>query len=141
MRRSESRLNYQDVMVIHSFWSCLFQSLQMQHIATGWLSEPGGYIKDLYQVPGIAETIDIDHIRAHYYASHAHINPTAVIPKGPKLDYSTAHGRENTGNPAVWYVSRMTPFHWKIETIQVHLNVWIRDKKTKSRTHPYGIVK
>jgi len=65
------------------------------------LSEPGGYIKDLYQVPGIDETIDIDHIRAHYYASHAHINPTAVIPKGPKLDYSTAHGRENTGNPAV----------------------------------------
>ena len=60
-----------------------------------------GYLKDLYQVPGIAETVDIDHIKAHYYASHTHINPTAVVPQGPKLDYSTPHGRENTGNPAV----------------------------------------
>ena len=60
-----------------------------------------GYLKDLYQVPGIAETVDIDHIKAHYYASHTHINPTAVVPQGPKLDYSTPHGRENTGNTAV----------------------------------------
>jgi glutathionyl-hydroquinone reductase len=60
-----------------------------------------GYTKDLYQVPGIAETVDIDHIKAHYYASHTHINPTAVVPQGPKLDYSTPHGRENTGNLAV----------------------------------------
>ena len=60
-----------------------------------------GYLKDLYQVPGIAETVDIDHIKAHYYASHTHINPTAVVPQGPKLDYSTPHGRENTGNPPV----------------------------------------
>ena len=60
-----------------------------------------GYTKDLYQVPGIAETVDIDHIKAHYYASHTHINPAAVVPQGPKLDYSTPHGRENTGNLAV----------------------------------------
>ena len=56
-----------------------------------------GYVKDLYQVPGIAATIDINYIKAHYYASHTHINPTGVIPHGPELDYSTPHGRENIG--------------------------------------------
>ena len=59
-----------------------------------------GYVRDLYQVPGIAETVDIDYIKAHYYASHTHINPTAVIPQGPELDFTTAHGRENIGREA-----------------------------------------
>ena len=59
-----------------------------------------GYVKDLYQVPGIAETVDIDYIKAHYYASHTHINPTGVIPCGPEIDYSTPHGRENIGKAA-----------------------------------------
>jgi putative glutathione S-transferase len=56
-----------------------------------------GYVKDLYQQPGIAETVDIDHIKAHYYASHRTINPKGVIPKGPFVDYSTPHGREHVG--------------------------------------------
>ena len=59
-----------------------------------------GYVKDLYQVPGIAETVDIDYIKAHYYASHTHINPTGVIPRGPELGYSTPHGREDVGKAA-----------------------------------------
>jgi len=59
-----------------------------------------GYVKDLYQVPGIAETVDIDYIKAHYYGSHTHVNPTGVIPRGPELDYSTPHGREHTGKAA-----------------------------------------
>jgi putative glutathione S-transferase len=56
-----------------------------------------GYVKDLYQVPGIAETVDIDYIKAHYYGSHTHINPTGVIPNGPELDFLTPHGRETVG--------------------------------------------
>ena len=59
-----------------------------------------GYVKDLYQVPGIAETVDIDYIKAHYYGSHTHVNPTGVIPHGPDLDYSTPHGREHAGKVA-----------------------------------------
>lgn len=59
-----------------------------------------GYVRDLYQVPGIAETVDIGHIKAHYYVSHTHINPTGVIPRGPELDYSTPHGREQLGKAA-----------------------------------------
>jgi len=52
-----------------------------------------GYVCELYQQPGIADTVDIDYIKAHYYASHTHINPTGVVPRGPELDYSAPHGR------------------------------------------------
>jgi putative glutathione S-transferase len=51
------------------------------------------YLRDLYQVPGIAETVDIDHFKLHYYASHRHINPTGIVPKGPALDFSRPHDR------------------------------------------------
>jgi putative glutathione S-transferase len=51
------------------------------------------YLRDLYQVPGIAETVDMDHIKRHYYASHLHINPTGIVPKGPELDFTAPHDR------------------------------------------------
>ena len=52
-----------------------------------------GYLRDLYQVPGIAETVSIEHIKAHYYTSHANINPTRIIPIGPVLDFNEPHDR------------------------------------------------
>lgn len=51
------------------------------------------YLRDLYQVPGVAQTIDMHHIKAHYYASHRDINPTGIIPLGPQVDHLTAHDR------------------------------------------------
>jgi putative glutathione S-transferase len=51
------------------------------------------YLRDLYQVPGIAETVDFDHIKRHYFMSHRHLNPSGLVPKGPILDYSSAHNR------------------------------------------------
>ena len=56
-----------------------------------------GYMKELYQVPGVAETVNFDHIKRHYYFSHTMINPTQVIPVGPSQDLMSAHGRENIG--------------------------------------------
>ncbi|NVD06967.1 glutathione S-transferase family protein [Vibrio sp. JPW-9-11-11] len=53
-----------------------------------------GYMKELYQVPGIKETTDFYHIKRHYYFSHTGINPTQVVPKGPELDLDSPHGRE-----------------------------------------------
>lgn len=53
-----------------------------------------GYVRELYQLPGIAQTVSFDHIKTHYYASHLMINPTGVIPLGPNQDFSVAHGRE-----------------------------------------------
>ena len=53
-----------------------------------------GYLRDLYQVPGIAETVNMEHIKQHYYTSHANINPTRIIPIGPAIDFTTAHNRD-----------------------------------------------
>ena len=52
------------------------------------------YTRELYQWPGVAETVDFTHIKGHYYGSHATINPTGIVPKGPILDFSAPHGRE-----------------------------------------------
>ena len=51
------------------------------------------YVRDLYQVPGVAETVDMAHIKRHYYASHRHINPTGIVPKGPEIDFLAPHDR------------------------------------------------
>ncbi|WP_286239555.1 glutathione S-transferase family protein [Neptuniibacter halophilus] len=53
-----------------------------------------GYLRDIYQLPGIAETVDMPHIRHHYYRSHKMINPSGVISVGPEFDLTAAHGRE-----------------------------------------------
>ena len=53
-----------------------------------------GYLMDLYQQPGIAETVNFDHIKRHYYMTHTEINPTRIVPLGPTLDLTRAHGRE-----------------------------------------------
>ena len=52
------------------------------------------YVRDLYQVPGVAETVHMDHIKSHYYGSHDTINPTRIVPVGPDIDYSEPHGRD-----------------------------------------------
>jgi putative glutathione S-transferase len=54
-----------------------------------------GYLRELYQLPGIAETIHMDHIKNHYYASHTSINPSGIVPMGPKIDLNAPHGREH----------------------------------------------
>jgi putative glutathione S-transferase len=52
------------------------------------------YLRDLYQVAGIAETVNLDHIKRHYYVTHTDINPTRIVPVGPALDLDRPHGRE-----------------------------------------------
>lgn len=53
-----------------------------------------GYLLDLYQQPGIADTVNFDHIKRHYYCTHEDINPTRIVPIGPAMDLSRPHGRE-----------------------------------------------
>ena len=52
------------------------------------------YVRDLFQQPGVAETVDLPYIKAHYYGSHRTINPTGVIPLGQEIDFSTPHDRD-----------------------------------------------
>ncbi len=52
-----------------------------------------GYLQDLYQQPGIAETVNFDHIKRHYYFTHDDINPTRIVPLGPNVSLTGPHGR------------------------------------------------
>ena len=51
------------------------------------------YVRDLYQVPGVTSTVNMAHIKIHYYRSHPTINPSGIVPKGPLLDFGAPHGR------------------------------------------------
>ncbi|WON78990.1 glutathione S-transferase family protein [Serratia sp. UGAL515B_01] len=53
-----------------------------------------GFLRDIYQMPGLAETVNMAHIRHHYYCSHSTINPYGIIPIGPTLDLDQPHGRD-----------------------------------------------
>lgn len=57
-----------------------------------------GYAHDLYQRPGFGETVNVDHIKRHYYMTHDAINPTRIVPLGPIVDWSTPHDRARFGN-------------------------------------------
>lgn len=58
----------------------------------------GPYLRDLYQVPGVAELCKIDQIKRHYYRSHPQIDPTRIVPAGPLLDLDAPHDRARLSN-------------------------------------------
>jgi glutathionyl-hydroquinone reductase len=51
------------------------------------------YTRELYQIPGVAETVNFQHIKNHYYGSHKTVNPTGIVPLGPKIDFNEPHAR------------------------------------------------
>lgn len=57
----------------------------------------GAYLRDLYQHPGIADTVKVDQIKVHYYTTHLGLNPSGIIPAGPVLDWDAPHGRAALG--------------------------------------------
>ncbi|WP_256546449.1 glutathione S-transferase family protein [Halobellus inordinatus] len=52
------------------------------------------YTKEIYQFPGVAETVNLDHITRHYYMSHDDVNPKRLVPSGPDIDFSEPHDRD-----------------------------------------------
>ncbi len=54
-----------------------------------------GYVRELYQWPGVATTVNLQHIKDHYYRSHGTINPTSVVPAGPRQDLNAFHDRDH----------------------------------------------
>jgi putative glutathione S-transferase len=73
--------------VYHGHFKCNLKRIEdYPHLA--------GYVRELYQWPGVAETVDMRHIKDHYYRSHATINPTGIVPAGPVLDLDRPHQRE-----------------------------------------------
>ncbi len=73
--------------VYHGHFKCNLKQIEdYPHLA--------GYLRELYQWPGVAETVNMQHIKAHYYRSHPTINPTGIVPAGPVLNLDGPHGRE-----------------------------------------------
>jgi putative glutathione S-transferase len=55
------------------------------------------YLRDLYQVPGVADTVNIEQIKRHYYGSQRQVNPTGIVPIGPLIDFAAPHDRGRFG--------------------------------------------
>ena len=73
--------------VYHGHFKCNLKRIEdYPHLA--------GYLRELYQWPSVAETVNMKHIKEHYYRSHATINPTGIVPVGPVLNFDTPHGRK-----------------------------------------------
>lgn len=81
--------------VYHGHFKCNQRRLADYANLSNWLRE-------LYQWPGVAETVDFAHIKGHYYMSHRTINPAGIVPKGPKQDFLAPHDRERLSGNGVW---------------------------------------
>lgn len=73
--------------VYHGHFKC--NSRQVMDYPNVW-----GFTREIYQLSGVATTVNMEHIKRHYYESHDTINPTAVVPCGPKPDFDAPHGRD-----------------------------------------------
>jgi putative glutathione S-transferase len=80
--------------VYHGHFKCNLRRIADYPNLSNWLRE-------MYQLPGVASTVDFVHIKHHYYASHATINPTGVVPKGPEQDFSGAHDRAHLSGKGI----------------------------------------
>jgi putative glutathione S-transferase len=79
-----------------------FDAVYYSHFKCNWrrISEfpnMSNYLRDLYQVPGIADTVSIEQIKRHYYWSQRQVNPTGIVPIGPQLDFAAPHDRARFG--------------------------------------------
>jgi putative glutathione S-transferase len=75
-----------------------FDAVYYSHFKCNWRQigdypNLSNYTRDLYQVPGVAETVSLDHIKRHYYRSQKQVNPTGIVPVGPQLDFAARHNR------------------------------------------------
>jgi len=75
-----------------------FDAVYYSHFKCNWrrisdYPNLSNYVRDLYQVPGIAETVNLQQIKRHYYNSQRHVNPTGIVPVGPQLDFAAPHDR------------------------------------------------
>ena len=81
--------------VYHGHFKCNLRRIADYPNLSNWLRE-------IYQWPGVAETVDFQHIKNHYYGSHKTINPTGIVPKGPAQDFTVTHDRARLNGKGVW---------------------------------------
>jgi putative glutathione S-transferase len=73
--------------VYYSHFKC--NARQLREYPNLW-----NYCRELYQVPGVADTLNLDHVKQHYYRSHPTINPSRIVPIGPAIDFAAPHDRD-----------------------------------------------
>lgn len=81
--------------VYHGHFKCNLRRIEDYPNLSNWLRE-------LYQWPGVADTVNMEHIQRHYYMSHKTINPNGIVPKGPLQDFGKAHDRERLVGRGIW---------------------------------------
>ena len=79
-----------------------FDAVYYSHFKCNWrhiyeYPNLSNYVRDLYQVPGVAETVSLEQIKRHYYGSQRQVNPTGIVPVGPQLDFAAPHDRARFG--------------------------------------------
>jgi glutathionyl-hydroquinone reductase len=79
-----------------------FDAVYYAHFKCNWrhiyeYPNLSNYLRDLYQQPGVAETVSLAQIKRHYYGSQRQVNPTGIVPVGPQLDFSAPHNRARFG--------------------------------------------
>ena len=79
-----------------------FDAVYYSHFKCNWrhiyeYQNLSNYVRDLYQVPGVAETVSLQQIKRHYYGSQRQVNPTGIVPAGPQLDFAAPHDRARFG--------------------------------------------
>ena len=79
-----------------------FDAVYYGHFKCNWrhiyeYPQLSNYVRDLYQVPGVAETVSLEQIKRHYYNSQRHVNPFGIVPVGPQLDFAAKHDRGRFG--------------------------------------------
>ena len=79
-----------------------FDAVYYSHFKCNWrhiyeFPNMSNYLRDLYQVPGVTETVSIEQIKRHYYGSQRQVNPTGIVPVGPQLDFAAPHDRARFG--------------------------------------------
>ena len=81
--------------VYHGHFKCNLRRLVDYPNLSNW-------VRELYQWPGVAGTVNMEHIQKHYYLSHKTINPNGIVPKGPLQDFSQPHDRERLTGKGIW---------------------------------------
>ncbi|AIR90424.1 glutathione S-transferase family protein [Pseudomonas cremoricolorata] len=82
--------------VYHGHFKCNLRRIADYPNLSNWLRE-------LYQWPGVAQTVDFEHIQKHYYLSHTTINPNGIVPKGPAQNFNATHDRERLPGRGIWH--------------------------------------
>ena len=94
LAKQDKRVMLASTNPVHSLSGLLGQNVFGQPTPVTGVPNLWAYARDIHQTPGVAGTVNFEHIKRHYYFTHDDINPHRIVPLGPELDFRQPHGRE-----------------------------------------------